>query len=203
MRSISTNILTVLANFLGIHYSILSKNIGRDHGNTTPPSRLSPHQVPVIPDHSRTPCSHASNPIPSSRTQLWVVGPMPQPMPCPLEPLHQPSHLPPRLGGASGPCDLISLAHHIYSLPTPFGALALSLGIRHPIPAPFWHFRASPPLPSRIPPWWIPTPGRTHIGTLGPHAWFEFKCELFAWVFFFFSLLIHLAVLYWLSTYAT
>ena len=31
---ISTNILMVLANFLGIHNSILSKNIGRDRGNT-------------------------------------------------------------------------------------------------------------------------------------------------------------------------
>ena len=34
MWSISTNILTVLANFLGIHNSIFSKNIGRDCGNT-------------------------------------------------------------------------------------------------------------------------------------------------------------------------
>ena len=34
MWSISTNILTVLANFLGIHNSILSKNIGCDRGNT-------------------------------------------------------------------------------------------------------------------------------------------------------------------------
>ena len=34
MWSISTNILTVLANFLGIHNSILSKNIGRNRGNT-------------------------------------------------------------------------------------------------------------------------------------------------------------------------
>ena len=31
---ISTNIPTVLANFLGIHNSILSKNIGHDRGNT-------------------------------------------------------------------------------------------------------------------------------------------------------------------------
>ena len=35
MCSISTNILTVLANFLGIQNSIFSKNIGRDRGNTT------------------------------------------------------------------------------------------------------------------------------------------------------------------------
>ena len=48
-----------------------------------------------------------------------------------------------------------------------------------------------------------PYPGRTHIGAPGPHAWFEFKCELFVWVYSFFPLLIHLAVLYWLSTYAT
>jgi hypothetical protein len=34
MCSISTNILTVLANFLGIQNSIFSKNIGRDRGNT-------------------------------------------------------------------------------------------------------------------------------------------------------------------------
>ena len=33
--SISTNILTVLANFLGIQKLISSKNIGCDHGNTT------------------------------------------------------------------------------------------------------------------------------------------------------------------------
>ena len=35
MCSISTNILTVLANFLGIQNSILSKNIGHDRGNTS------------------------------------------------------------------------------------------------------------------------------------------------------------------------
>ena len=35
MCSISTNILTVLANFLGIQNSIFSKNIGRNCGNTT------------------------------------------------------------------------------------------------------------------------------------------------------------------------
>ena len=34
MCSISTNILTDLANFLGIQNSIFSKNIGHDHGNT-------------------------------------------------------------------------------------------------------------------------------------------------------------------------
>jgi hypothetical protein len=34
MWSISTNILTVLANFLGIHNSVLLKNIGHDRGNT-------------------------------------------------------------------------------------------------------------------------------------------------------------------------
>jgi hypothetical protein len=32
---ISTNILTVLANFLGIQNSIFSKNIGHNCGNTT------------------------------------------------------------------------------------------------------------------------------------------------------------------------
>src|ERR1700683_3876727 len=31
---ISTNIPTVLANFLGIHNPVFSKNIGRDRGNT-------------------------------------------------------------------------------------------------------------------------------------------------------------------------
>ena len=35
MWSISTNILMVLANFFGIHNSILSKNIGHDRGNTS------------------------------------------------------------------------------------------------------------------------------------------------------------------------
>ena len=35
MCSISTNILTVLANFLGIQNSIFSKNIGHNCGNTT------------------------------------------------------------------------------------------------------------------------------------------------------------------------
>ena len=35
MFSISTNILTVLANFLGIQILIFSKNIGHDRGNTT------------------------------------------------------------------------------------------------------------------------------------------------------------------------
>ena len=35
MCSISTNILTVLANFYGIQNSILSKNIGCDCGNTS------------------------------------------------------------------------------------------------------------------------------------------------------------------------
>ena len=34
MCSISTNILIVLANSLGIQNSIFSKNIGRDRGNT-------------------------------------------------------------------------------------------------------------------------------------------------------------------------
>ena len=34
MCSISTNIITVLANFLGIQNLILSKNIGRNRGNT-------------------------------------------------------------------------------------------------------------------------------------------------------------------------
>ena len=33
--SISTNILMVLANFLGIHNPVFLKNIGRDHGNTS------------------------------------------------------------------------------------------------------------------------------------------------------------------------
>ena len=33
--SISTNILTALANFLHIHNSIFSKNIGHDRGNTS------------------------------------------------------------------------------------------------------------------------------------------------------------------------
>ena len=203
MRSISTNILTVLANFLGIHFSILSKNIGRDRGNTTPPSRLSPRQVPVIPDHSCTPCSHASNPIPSSRTQLWVVGPTPQPLPCPLEPLHQPSHLPPRLGGASGPCDLISLARHVYPLPTPFGALALSLGIRHPIPAPFWHVRASPPC-LHVYHHGGSLPRVAHTSALWAlMLGLSLSANCSRGFILFFSLLIHLAVLYWLSTYAT
>ena len=35
MWSISTNIITVLANFFGIQILILSKNIGRNRGNTT------------------------------------------------------------------------------------------------------------------------------------------------------------------------
>jgi hypothetical protein len=35
MCSISTNILTVLANFLGIQNSISSQNIGHDCGNTS------------------------------------------------------------------------------------------------------------------------------------------------------------------------
>jgi hypothetical protein len=35
MCSISTNILTVLANFLGIIIQPFSKSIGRDRGNTT------------------------------------------------------------------------------------------------------------------------------------------------------------------------
>jgi hypothetical protein len=35
MWSISTNILMVLANFLGIHNSIVLKNIGRDCGTTS------------------------------------------------------------------------------------------------------------------------------------------------------------------------
>ena len=39
MWSISTNIPTVLANFLGIHNSILSKNIGHNCGNTNSVSR--------------------------------------------------------------------------------------------------------------------------------------------------------------------
>ena len=41
MWSISTNILTVLANFLGIQNSNFSKNIGHNHGNTT-------QQVPEV-----------------------------------------------------------------------------------------------------------------------------------------------------------
>jgi hypothetical protein len=35
MCSISTNILTVLANFLAIIIQFFSKNIGHDHGNTS------------------------------------------------------------------------------------------------------------------------------------------------------------------------
>jgi hypothetical protein len=35
MCSISTNIFTVLGNFLPIHNLIFSKNIGGDRGNTT------------------------------------------------------------------------------------------------------------------------------------------------------------------------
>src|ERR1700727_2562139 len=43
--SISTNIPTVLANFLGIHNPVFSKNIGRDRGNTISPQPPLPLRV--------------------------------------------------------------------------------------------------------------------------------------------------------------
>ena len=65
MCSISTNILTVLANFLGIQNSIFSKNVGRDHGNISHWGRIQSIVATEAgchsnPNREKSPCGAAA-----------------------------------------------------------------------------------------------------------------------------------------------
>ena len=61
MCSISTNILTVLANFLGIQTSIFWKNIGRDCGNTNDDDDPFEKDIKSVKSSDRSSDSSSSN----------------------------------------------------------------------------------------------------------------------------------------------